>query len=92
MPYVTKASRDCYDPHINQILKIWDSIGGKLAITSDVAGDFTYIIYRLLKFFSGSFWMRALGIGCLVCAILEIYRRDHGLYEDKKINENGDVK
>lgn len=86
MPYIKPDERLHYDTQIKTITDKWPLLDLK-----DVAGHFTYIVYRLLKFFSGKFWMRALGIGCLVCAILEIYRKEHAPYEDQKIEENGDV-
>lgn len=86
MPYIEKENRKKYDKPVNEILDLLDEVGGHTA-----AGPFTYVVYRLLKYWSGRYWMRALGIGCLVCAILEMYRKEHGPYEDEKIKENGDV-
>lgn len=86
MPYIKKEYREPLDPSISTILSRWYHMSKQ-----DVAGEFTYVVYSLLSFFSGKFWMRALGLGCVLCAILEIYRRDHGPYEDNKILENGDV-
>jgi hypothetical protein len=86
MPYIKKEERKQYNAPINEILEM---LGKEMP--SAAAGPFTYVVYRLLKFWSGKFWMRALGIGCLVCAILEMYRKEHGPYEDEKIKENGDV-
>ncbi|MBU1091281.1 hypothetical protein KKA27_00175 [Patescibacteria group bacterium] len=86
MPYIEKKRRSFCDPSINRLLETW----GYMKVT-DVAGEFTYVVYRLLKYFSGKFWMRALGIGCLVCAMLEMYRKEHAPYEDQKMKENGDV-
>jgi len=88
MLYITSKERKLYDDDINQILTTFDLHQSFITI----AGHFTYVVYRLLKWFNCRFWTRALGIGCLVCAILEIYRRDHAEYEDEKIQENGDIK
>ena len=89
MPYISMNRRKLYDEKVNELC---DSLreNSKSDLTG-MAGDFTYIIYRLLKVFNGKFFLRALGIGCLVCAILEIYRRDHTLYENEKIQIEGDV-
>ncbi len=86
MPYIEPERKEIYDRELN-IIK------DRLYHTAmfDMAGDFTYIVFSLLKLFNRRFWARALGIGCLVCAILEIYRRDHTEYEDDKIRQNGDV-
>ena len=86
MPYIEEKTRKKYDDPINLILQHW-----KVLDCTEVAVIFTYIVYRLLKFFSGKFWMRALGVGCVICAVLEIYRKDHAVYEEKKEKENGSV-
>lgn len=87
MPYIKQEDRDLVDIHVDTLLV------RLLDVKSDKrAGLFTYIVYRLLKAsFCDKYWQRALGIGCLVCAILEIYRREHSKYEDEKITQNGDV-
>lgn len=87
MPYINQKARNLYDEAIDNIFFVLQH-----REATDAAGDFTYIVYRLLQRFSVKFWMRALGIGCLVCAILEIYRKEHAPYEDEKIQENGEVK
>ncbi len=90
MPYITQEDRKKIDPAINDLLAGIREGGASPSIFT--AGPFTYAVYRLLKgLFCGSFWARALGIGCLVCAILELYRKEHARYEDQKIQENGDV-
>jgi hypothetical protein len=86
MPYINQTSRKIYDGHINYLI---DKLN--ITPTKDMAGEFTYIVYRLLKIFSGKYWMRALGIGCMVCAVLEMYRVDHSKYEDIKRSDNGEV-
>ncbi len=88
MPYIKQENRNRIDPAIDALLKVIPERPNLL----DIAGNFTYAVYRLLKgLFCESYWSRALGIGCLVCAILEIYRKEHSRYEDRKIQENGDV-
>jgi hypothetical protein len=89
MPYIDQTERKIYDHLIDGILARFENLGAYTPM--DVAGAFTYIVYRLLKFFNKRFWSRALGIGCVICAILEIYRRDHTIYENEKIKENGDI-
>lgn len=86
MPYIKSKDRILYDHAIDSLLYTLDHTEA-----TEAAGHFTYIVYRLLKRFNLKFWHRALGIGCLMCAILEIYRRDHVDYETMKIQENGDV-
>jgi len=86
MPYITPKNRALYNGPISEILFVLSH-----REMTDAAGDFTYIVYRLLKRFKPRFWMRALGIGCLIFVILELYRKDHAFYEDEKIKEQGDV-
>lgn len=86
MPYIDQKVRELYDLPIKDLMWRLDHTS-----SSEAAGAFTYIVYKLLQRFNRHFWHRALGIGCLICAILEIYRREHAPYEDQKIKENGDV-
>lgn len=86
MPYIKQEDRTKYDGHIDKILYALDHTA-----SDEAAGHFTYVVYRLLNRFNRRFWHRALAIGCLVCAILEIYRKEHSFYEDAKELENGRV-
>ena len=86
MPYIDQDKRLVLDARIDDLLDRW-----YFMTKLDVAGEFTYVIYRLLKLFSGRYWMRALGLGCMLCAMLEMYRRDHAVYEDEKEKINGSV-
>jgi hypothetical protein len=86
MPYIKQEERKKYETHLAAIEHIL------LHLPVDkAAGEFTYVIYRLLKRFNGVFATRAVGMGCVVAAILEMYRQDHAPYEDQKQHENGDV-
>lgn len=85
MPYVEKEKRDKYSEAIQSILNLLPDG------SAEAAGEFTYVLYRLLQKFNGKYWERALGTGSAVMAIMEMYRRDHALYEDGKIAEHGDV-
>lgn len=92
IPYVSQDLRDKVDPSVNELIDILDYFatgkGGNWAV---LAGIFTYIVYRLLLFFNKKYWNRALGMGCLVMAMMEMYRKEHVSYEDIKIKEAGDV-
>ena len=85
MPYIAKKNREKYADAIHDILTALPES------SADAAGEFTYVIYKLLERFNGKYWERALGIGSIVMAILEIYRRKHVQYEDQKMTEHGDV-
>lgn len=57
-------------------------------------GQLTYKLYRTSLTYLGkkfSFADVAIVMGCLLCTILELYRRKAAPYEDEKIKQNGDV-
>lgn len=87
MPYIKQDQRNDVDSCLFEFKALL-----RCSNLSDVPGMITYAIYALIKeFFLGRYANRALGIGCLQCVIQEIYRREHGPYEDTKIAENGDI-
>lgn len=98
MPYVKKEKRDKFDELIGQLS---DLVHQDMEMNcSGIQGNLNYIITCLL-YQSYSKWSDGssnLGysdmnnmIGILECAKLELYRRLAAPYEDKKIDENGDV-
>jgi len=83
MPYIGRKER-----------AVVDDLPVRVAGTGADAGQLTYIIYRVCLNYLGQtfrFLNVCTAIGALVCATLELYRRKAGPYEDKKIQENGDV-
>jgi hypothetical protein len=87
MPYISQERRPLYDDAITALADTIDS--------GTPGGDINYIITRLLVD-----WIRKRGlsyavladaIGVMETAKLELYRRVAGPYEDRKIEENGDV-
>lgn len=86
MPYIKQEDREKLEPAVAALEGRW----AKLTI-GQVAGEFTYVVYRLAKRFSERYADRATGFGCLAMAMHELYRRSHAPYEDTKIKENGDV-
>lgn len=87
MPYIAPGRRPLYDDSIA-------ALAAKLEAGTP-GGDINYIITRLLIH-----WIRKRGlsysvladaVGVLETAKLELYRRVAGPYEDRKIEENGDV-
>ena len=83
MPYITKNDR----LRIDQDLPI-------VNVVEWSAGDLTYGLTRLVVawfHYRKSYLNIAIVIGCLVCTILEFYRRVAAPYEDEKIRVNGDV-
>jgi hypothetical protein len=87
MPYIAPERRRLYDEAIAAVAaKLDDSTPG---------GDINYIVTRLLVH-----WIEERGLsysviadatGVLETAKLELYRRVAGPYEDRKVDENGDV-
>ena len=91
MPYITQAERDFLDPHIEKVVE-----HVKALVATDkpsVAGLLNYVVTKLLvrTLPEKRYWTLALGIGTLVCCILEFYRRFVGKYEDEAILKNGDL-
>lgn len=57
-----------------------------------VDGNLNYLISSVLKkAYPAKYFNYNRAIGMLECVKQEFYRRDVGPYEDKKIEENGDV-
>jgi hypothetical protein len=67
----------------------------KLEMQGSEAGDLNYTLSRLIAY---QFWKKpkyvkiCMAIGTLMCVALEFYRRAAGVYEDKAIRVNGDIK
>lgn len=82
MPYIKKSQRYNLDKKIDKINDL-------------CVGQLNYVITKLMiKYINenGEKYKHYNDlIGVLECAKMELYRRKINLYEDKKINENGDV-
>lgn len=87
MPYISQQRRPLYDEAIAALAAKFDA--------DTPGGDINYIITRLLVH-----WIRKRGlsyavladaVGVMETAKLELYRRVAEPYEDRKIEENGDV-
>lgn len=84
MPYINRKDRQMLDALVNNFMR-YGKIHGRL----------NYFIYKLTKeairVNGESYGSYKEIIGELECAKLEIYRRMISKYEDKKIEENGDI-
>lgn len=83
MPYIKEFDREYFNASIDEIV---DSIRDP--------GDLCYCVYRMLKdIFEKDKRFKTISslIGELECSKLEFYRRVVSPYEDKKIDENGDI-
>jgi len=91
MPYIVNEKREVLDPTIDQLvdklreLQLDDP-------TDNIQGNMNYIVSRLLdKLYNSNYQEVNNGVGMMICATLEYYRRMASPYEDQKIYENGDV-
>lgn len=89
MPYIKQERR-------NDIYEALERIDpGELGIIANNAGELNYIITSILAAYccekGESYSTYNEIIGVLECAKLEFYRRAVSVYENKKIEENGDV-
>lgn len=88
MPYISQSDRDQWQELLDYI--------GKDDFEDVTPGDLNYLITKLCKKYYYDKTGPSYGtlnelVGVLECAKLELYRRVLAPYEDKKIDENGDV-
>jgi len=92
MPYVKQEQRDVIDPMMDGIMAY---VGGTTRTEDLAAGNLNYIITKII-----SEWVLSKGLryatinevkGVLHSVIDEFDRRVVGPYEDRKIEDNGDV-
>lgn len=94
MPYIHITDRDKFDSHIAALS---NAIAQASIDNVDVAGNLNYCITRLImqvllhKFGRIRYWMSPLMRGVLQDVGDEMYRRVFHEYEDRKIEENGDI-
>jgi hypothetical protein len=85
MPYIKKEDRIDLDECINDL---------EMYINNEKPGELCYVIYKVLNDLTKEnkcFKTMSSLISEVECAKLEFYRRIVAPYEDKKIEENGDV-
>jgi hypothetical protein len=83
MPYIKKENRQDIDDCLND-----------LEMYIENSGELCYIVYKLMNDLTKvnkCFKTMSSLISEVECAKLEFYRRVVAPYEDKKIEENGDV-
>lgn len=84
MPYVSPDAR----------MRLWQQMNGQPPIP-ETAGELTYILYitatHYLATKGNKYQTHAEVLGALDATSKEYYRRKVAPYEDKKIEENGDV-
>lgn len=90
MPYIDQKIRDLLDPDIKEIV---DTIK-TFHTPTKIAGVLNYVFTKIVV----SLWSKCrtyhMGnniVGALHCVAYEFVRRHLNVYEDEKIEENGDV-
>lgn len=97
MPYIKQEERELLKDILDVASERIQSVSTNLADPSDMKarpGVMNYTISTLIKKVYGDNMKYAdynEVIGMLECAKLEFYRRPTSEYEDKKIEENGDI-
>ncbi len=87
MPYIKTANRGKYDKILKELTEML-----KAQPPEEVDGELNYVITKLLKeIYPLRYFHINKAIGVLECAKLEYYRRVAAPYEDKKIQESGDI-
>lgn len=89
MPYIKQGERERFDELIeNLVIEL-------IKEQTNIHGNMNYCIFKLVKYVLGNnYHYKDLQdmIGMLECCKQEVIRRLINPYEDKKIEENGDVK
>ena len=83
MPYIKKEKREELD-------WIIDNLAAKLK-EMGITGNLNYVLFRLAKKICSRYGDYAAFEGDCQQSLKEIYRSLEATYEDKKIEENGDV-
>ena len=87
MPYILKENREKYNALLEELIGIL-----KKQPLDLVDGEIHYIVTKILKeVYPLRYFNLNRAVGVLESCKLEFYRRVVGPYEDKKIEENGDV-
>jgi len=83
MPYIKNKDRKICERAYYPLTVVVGILG--------IKGTLNYLLFRLAKYCCHSYADYSNFIAELECTKLEIYRRQIAPYEDKKIEENGDV-
>jgi len=87
LPYIKVGNRSKYNKVLRELLEILKTLP-----PDEVDGELNYVVTRMLKeVYPLRYFHINKAIGVLECIKLEYYRRVAAPYEDKKIQESGDV-
>lgn len=88
MPYVSQELRNPVDKEINALIEKLKTLD-----VTQIDGEVNYTITRIVDaiYGKGGYFVYNRFMGVVIGVLLEFYRRRIAPYEDKKIQENGDV-
>ena len=91
MPYIKPADRVWFDNALRYIIDLLVTSENSLSTPGELNYVISSICAGILSKCGTSYTLLNEMIGVLECCKLELYRRVAVPYEDKKIEENGDV-
>jgi hypothetical protein len=87
LPYIRPESRPKYEKQLTELIAIFKSLPPE-----EVDGEMNYVITKILReVYPLRYFHINRAVGVLECVKLEYYRRIAAPYEDKKIQESGDI-
>ena len=87
MPYIKPENRTKYKKVLEELTGILKALP-----VEEVDGEVNYVVTKILKeIYPLQYFNLNRAIGVLECIKLEFYRRVAAPYEDRKIEESGDV-
>jgi len=87
LPYIKPENRAKYEKPLGELIDILKSLPPE-----EVDGELNYVVTKILKqIYPLRYFHINKAVGVLECVKLEFYRRVAAPYEDKKIQQSGDV-
>lgn len=90
MPYIKQERRKNLDELVDPLILLLNTMteGG-----TKNTGDVVYVLYKTLKgiYGGGNFEIKSNALKAMDSTAREYYRRVMSIYEDRKIEENGDI-
>ena len=87
MPYIKAGNRKKYEKLLEPLVMILKTLPPE-----EIDGELNYVVTKILKeIYPLRYFHINKAVGVLECIKLEYYRRVAASYEDKKIEEAGDV-
>jgi len=87
LPYIKSGNRNKYNTILKELIETLKALPPE-----EADGELNYIVTKMLKeIYPLRYFHINRAVGVLECIKLEYYRRVAAPYEDKKIQESGDV-